>query len=267
MVDPSWAWAHDRLIAAYMLGGDDGLPRDLSRNHRDATGFDDGAAAGTLISTPIGDGRNFPGATAEGIIVPNVAVTDQLSVFALVRTDGDDGNLDFRHVFSRHPGWYMVHNSTSSELRLVVETSSGVSTQVAPIADYADGIVHLVGGTYDGATVQTYFDGLPANSNTQTGNIDLTGNTRIAGYWDSTAFEWYGDIMWVAYWSRAFSAEEVLRLSIDPFGPFRGDDEAGVVYATAVARFIRSNLQSRKNLRFDVDRLVSTGLISAGKST
>lgn len=37
--------------------------------------------------------------------------------------------------------------------------------------------------------------------------------------------------------------------------------------STAVARFIRSNLQSRQSLQLDADRLVSTGLISAGKST
>ena len=37
--------------------------------------------------------------------------------------------------------------------------------------------------------------------------------------------------------------------------------------AAAESRFIRSNLQSRKSLRFDAARLASQGLISAGKST
>ncbi len=37
--------------------------------------------------------------------------------------------------------------------------------------------------------------------------------------------------------------------------------------SAVTTRFIRSRLQSRKGLEFDADRLVSTGLISAGKST
>ena len=51
------------------------------------------------------------------------------------------------------------------------------------------------------------------------------------------------------------------------------DERSLIVFSLALApvvavpRFIRSRLQSRKGLEFDSDRLVSTGLISAGKST
>ena len=93
-IDPEWEWVRQGLIAMHVLGGSDVLPRDLSGNNRHATGFDTSGISGTLIHNAKGDGREWAGrATGQGIIIPNVALTNQLTVLALISTTGADGDL------------------------------------------------------------------------------------------------------------------------------------------------------------------------------
>lgn len=48
----------------------------------------------------------------------------------------------------------------------------------------------------------------------------MSGETRIAGYYDGNLFEWSGEIYWVAYWSRALTSAEIRHLSEDLFAAF-----------------------------------------------
>lgn len=260
-IDPRYLDLWRGLIAYYDVGFSE-LPVDLA-HQRNATGFDTSMISGLKVVSTVGQGRFWTsGDDGEGIIVPDIAITDKLSVMALISTTDTGAELDTRHVFSRHPGWFMSHSQASGGLRFAVNTGTESEAVIVTTANYNDGVVHLVGGTYDGANIQTYFDGDAANTTAKTGNINVTGFTRIAGYHSDTALNWRGQIMMVAYWDRVLTTAEVRVLYQDPFGLIRPS-----LFIEDVARFIRDNLVSRKSLRKNSDRLVSQGLLSNRKST
>ncbi len=254
-IDPIWLSYWDGLQAVYDIGTSP-LPFDLGLFRRHATGFDNGFDAGTLVNSSIGYGRDFNSTTGEGIIIPEVEVyVDQITVMAVVSTTSTNDELGFRHVTDRHPAWFLNHHKSTTRLRFAVTADSEVSTLVAATADYNDGKVHVVVGTYDGATIRGYLDGALSDFQTLTGDINLgSGVTRIGGYGGGGSGEWPGQIFMTAYWNRALSPGEIKRLAADPFGFIRQGilltDDAGGAGSASPAVIARS---------FTVDAVTQTG--------
>ena len=164
---------------------------------------------------------DFPGgSTGSRVEIPNYdGLTDQLTLicFALSRS----GNTQFEHMCSRHPGWFLSRDDTIPSIRFGVRTSSEVNVSFG--TDTKDTWIHYT-GVYDGAEMRTYVDGVFQNSASQSGNINLTGETRIGTYWDnptSGLFTWDGQIALSLLYDIALPEALIMEHAHDPFGLFR----------------------------------------------
>lgn len=107
-------------------------------------------------------------------------------------------------------------------------------------ATYTDGIPagsgtswHLVVGTYDGANVRCYVDGIfGGGPSAQTGAVNATAHSLRLGS-SSASLSWDGYMAFAGLWSRALSHSEAIDLWVDPFAMFR--PRRRVTYSVPVA--------------------------------
>lgn len=93
--------------------------------------------------------------------------------------------------------------------------NSGTSYQTP-----SDELTQVV-GTYDGANMHLYVNGILANSSAKTGNLHQGAQGLYIGINRASGEDWHGDIGTVMVWGRALSQKEVWETYIDPFQPFK----------------------------------------------
>lgn len=102
----------------------------------------------------------------------------------------------------------------------------------------ADGVMHHVVGTWDGTTVQVYVDGKKDGvGSSLSGSLrNNPGGSVTIGYLErSPAGYFNGVIDNVLIYNRALSAEEVARLSREPYAMFQQAINPALLYYEAVA--------------------------------
>lgn len=184
----------------------------------DSSGFGLSGTIGGTGTTRVsghdgGSALSFNPASASSVSISNTVVTNQISVSAWVKLGTT--TVKNKHAVSRHPGWFMSNNIVAGTLRFAVTTASEVTKDFGTLSDLGVSSWHHCVGVYDGAMIYTYLDGVLKDSGTQSGNMSLTGSTRIGNYWNgeaSSVFTWNGLIDDVVIYSRALSVDEVRRL-------------------------------------------------------
>ncbi len=104
-------------------------------------------------------------------------------------------------------------------------------------SDIDDGEFHLVVMRYNGARVSLWLDGIEDSTGVIAAGT-LGEGTPSESDWSISAsttndggqYIW----SWAAVFAEAWSDDEIRKLSVDPFGPFRRFDEAGVVFDSVI---------------------------------
>lgn len=199
---------NEGLIHAVYFNSGGLLPTDLIQGN---TSWHS-AARPTDQESEFGRGLRFAGAANSGVVLPDVTLADELSLFVISSIENVAG-LNFDHMFSNHNGWFLTAQGASAPCRVVINTSgsANVSFGDVPIQDQLYGY----GVSYDGATVRTLLDGEFKNSAALTGNITSATNTRI-GQFGGGGFTWPGAIYLSLAWARGLSDDLLAEVNERP---------------------------------------------------
>lgn len=193
---------------------------------RDLVGGNAAALAGNadwkVLDT--GPGLTNPGAAADGVNFGNIPIGSgeaQLTVAGLVRPDVASTE---DMIASKHSGGpFYLSFLGAGDLRFMTQTAGGrVDTDSPCVPSTTE--FGLYAGTYDGATVRLYANGVQlANTEAQTGALTSTAGNFWIGNYGTGAVGWSfnGDIALAAVWNRALSAGEIAQLYADPWCMFR----------------------------------------------
>jgi hypothetical protein len=108
-------------------------------------------------------------------------------------------------------------------VRFNIYESGATSPKYAQTVILSRGM-HDVVGTFDGATVRIYLDGLLQSTTGSASGIAYTGSPAKApqiGKLDT--YSWFGAIQYAAIWSRALNSNEVRLLATQPYCMFAAD--------------------------------------------
>jgi hypothetical protein len=194
---------------------------DLSINNNTGiiTNVDQSSLSG-WTGSPTGGGVNFDGSNdyIELGNPPALNIKRDITVSAWVKANT---NAQYRKIVVKGnalvPIYFFSQGQSTDRTYFGVQNSSNVVRTVVynvylPIGRW----VHLT-GTYDGALIKLYWNGVLVAINTQTGDLrQSAGNVRISGYDNATEF-FNGAISQVRIYNRALSASEVALLYADPF--------------------------------------------------
>jgi len=188
----------------------------------DATGSNDGNMAAS--DGWITDGLDINSDSDRKVSIGDLddLYTDGITIVAKVKTGASIGT------------WLKIAANDSVFLRMPSATSDGFrfgvynGTATVIEEDSEGGILstdteYTLAGTYDGAELIVYKDGVKAGGTppTQTGDIDdSTGDMYLGGQSD-TSNVWNGEIHYVHIYNRALSAQEIAQIHDDPYQMFR----------------------------------------------
>jgi hypothetical protein len=255
------------------------------------------AAANRKVGT---GGASFNGTTSK-IVLPNTALqTANLSVSAWIRTTNAGAYQEIVEVINQSTnvaGWEFRKNSSNKvELVLGINTNltqgSGYQLAASTTSINTGQFFHVV-GTYDGANIKVYVNGVLETTTAWASGVVYVADQRarigVNNYAGSTeVYFWNGSIDEVGIWSRAITAQEVMDLynksigstyywgngysaplrtaakaywkldgnSLDSVGTFNGVD-SGVTYQAA-------KINSGASFGGGTNRIVITGGISLG---
>ena len=133
----------------------------------------------------------------------------------------DDESAGARAMSIFHSGGddIRVWFPNNSDAHFAVDDGTAYQSNFAASADWEDGVWHFYVGTFDGNEVKAYFDGKLVNT---TGSASFNfatadGAFRIGRTATASGDSLTGDITLPRVWSRAITADEALRLYVDPF--------------------------------------------------
>lgn len=200
------------IIKRHFLYNPKGVYGFNEKNAQDTSGRgNDGTVTGATSVTGVrGNGFSFDG-VGDQITIPNVEVTNNVSVSFWAKLGTSTPAV--RHAAGRHPGWFVSSNTGSSTVRIAINTGTEQNATFDTWASLGTSSWHHYAGVYDGSTVKAYLDGVLRDTVAQTGNINVTGNTRIGAYWNGgDTFRWIGMIDEVYIFDRALTEDEITRL-------------------------------------------------------
>jgi len=222
LVDPRWRWAWRGLIAAFPFWEPAGSVYSFGRGQ--LSGYLDRAG----VSHAIGRyGHVIRGDGTRGHVHVNytdwadLSGHDEVSVIVAITPRDVAGGTQtlFRHADATDQ--FILRVNTTETYRLYIETSAGSTEIKAPDYSAVNDVRQLVAGVYNGSTMKIYVDGIDLVSTALTGNlVSDTSDFFIAGRDADRFFE--GDVHAAYLYNRALSVTELLQLTEDPFGPFRG---------------------------------------------
>jgi hypothetical protein len=208
-------------------------------NDSSATGLD-GSIEGGPAWVP---GRRGPSALEFGsesmrVVVGNSAALEPsaVTVEAWVKRSGSPGQ--WRYIVAKGAtaciaGSYGLYSGSGGGLAFYVSTQTGFSFTLSPDAGTGvwDGQWHHAAGTYDGATVRLYVDGVEVGDGTPSTapiayGLWTSNDLLIGSYAGCAGLDFPGTVDEPKIWSRALSAAEI-KLSAqgyDFFGFFRPVD-------------------------------------------
>jgi hypothetical protein len=128
-------------------------------------------------------------------------------------TQGSDGMLWQSGTDVTNQAWNLLTNFGP----LILD---GWSAQVQTAGNVNDGKPHLAVGTYDGATMRLYLDGILQGSLAVTLNTTNTGTMYIGSMLLAGRY-YQGSFDALAYWSRCLSPSEIAGLGPDPCAVLR----------------------------------------------
>lgn len=198
----------------------------------DSSGFgNNGNVEGNATWVPghSGTALSFDGSGGGGVQVPDsssLEPSSAVTVTAWVRSSGSPGT--YRYILAKGAtgctaASYGLYTGPSGGLRFYVSTKHGTIYRTSP--DSGDAIWnaewHLITGTYDGATVRLYVDGVQVGAGTQWSQpleytLSDSNDLFIGDYPGCTAHGFRGAIDEVTVWNRALSAAEIAAAASGP---------------------------------------------------
>ena len=243
-IAPSGSWA-DGLIRAYLFSAADSVAADSVRDWSSSNIW--GIIVNTGSWTSDVDAAHKPAWRLSGSndymgagSVAASGITDSISVFGVFNDVGSGASnepISFSNRFaSPEQTMHMRDDDSSSpfDWQFGVYTSSMVEATADSIPN--DGTTPYnsffsILGTYDGANVRVYRDGVLQGTSAQTGNVLIGSWTMEVGRSTNGGglFSfWHDGIVAAVYvWRRVLSASEIAALRADPYVMFR-DSEPGV---------------------------------------
>lgn len=197
---------------AWGLVGEWDFDEDSGSTAYDSSGFGNHGeiVSATRVSGRYGNALSFDGAEDYVSVPDNVVIEpSEITVEAWVKSSTSPGA--YKHIISKdltsHTGWssYGLYTGSSGGLRFYIGHSNPTYT-LSPDAGTGvwDGEWHHVAGTYDGAQVSLYVDGVFIGSSSSTESIDFegTGSLFFGTYTPSRLF-FQGEIDEVKIWNQA----------------------------------------------------------------
>ena len=242
-VDPAWRAICRGLIFAvpYWEGG--GAPRDyISRAYGVPRNTIDPAP--TWESARLGRERNYEhnsavisrGTADDWGAILGQTLTDPFTVLSLFRLEGGHTNINTLVSLGDADGdtghgWYLSVNSFNTDSRAIrfdlegTTLLSAVSATGAVVTDK----YHVAVGRRAAGAIDVWLDGTLRGSASGSRTLTTTGKLFLGGMQKGTdageptsvAFGLDGAELAVLIWNRVLSDAEVVRVSADPFGPFR----------------------------------------------
>jgi hypothetical protein len=116
----------------------------------------------------------------------------------------------------------MLYIATGSNLPQFYVYTPSVAATVAPTVPPLGEWCHMV-GTYDGATISLYINGVLVGTTSDTGSIATNANDFEIGryYFSPSTYNYDGVISSVRLWRRALPIGEVASLYYDPWDLYR----------------------------------------------
>jgi hypothetical protein len=166
----------------------------------------------TRINGARGTALSFNPSSNGKVTLSDIAVTNQVTVAAWMKIGTTTASA--RHAISRHPAWYLSNHIGNGTVRFAIKSAVELSFNFDTLTNIGVSEWHHYAGVYDGSMVYTYLDGVMKSSGTQSGNMDLSGSTRIGGYWNSATsqYTWNGSIDEVRIYDRALGSDTIRRL-------------------------------------------------------
>jgi len=172
-------------------------------------GINDGA---TFVSGKINEGLSFDG--NDNMVVSGVSSLNpsKVTLEAWVKNSGTPGT--YKYITGKYylgdRGSYALYTSGSGGLRFYISHTAGFVASPDAGTGIWDGNWHHIAGTYDGAKVRLYVDGVEVGSGTvTTKSIAYNANDLYIGSYGS-GFYWKGIIDEVKIYNRALDAIEIL---------------------------------------------------------
>ncbi len=175
---------------------------DSSGKGRSGSGANGGSGL-NFVTGVSGSAIDFDG-SGDSISFSDISLSDQLSVCAWAKSD--TANPAWDHIVSEHPGYFISGNNNGS-IRFAITTTAEISVNIAAFDQVTSW--HHYCGTYDGATIRTYFDGQFKNETPANGNINTSGQSRIGAYYVNGDNDWDGQIDDVRIYNFALPANQI----------------------------------------------------------
>ena len=173
--------------------------------------------------------------------------SSQVTVMAVIKRTGTNGTSNLPIFANNSPNtypytpWGLTEKSGSGQMLFGIGTGSGTGTIVEilePSAGMTDGLTHVYIGTYDGATMRLYRDGVQVVTGTTSGALYYFNaadrGTSIGNYFNFAGTRtFFGEVYTGGLWGRALSVDEVKSLSANPYQIFQAPQRPLIVAAGA----------------------------------
>ncbi len=187
-------------------------------NALDSAGAHHGAVTSKSIS--FYQGKSGQGILTEGgsVRIPSTTAFESpgVTLQAWVQSVSPGG---YKYIIAKsRPSWasYALYTAEGGGIAFFASTAGTLSVSPQALSDLVwDGAWHQVTGTYDGASVRIYLDGIEVGTGTAASGAidyssDLNGGALIIGNDPSLSYGYSGGIDEVKVFDRALTAEEIL---------------------------------------------------------
>jgi Concanavalin A-like lectin/glucanases superfamily/FG-GAP-like repeat/Putative Ig domain/Abnormal spindle-like microcephaly-assoc'd, ASPM-SPD-2-Hydin/Protein of unknown function (DUF1573) len=195
-------------------------------NFNDIRGVNSGTSAGAVSFVPgeVGQAFHFDGTANSYFTVPNSATfapaSNQVTIAAWVRPNYTASNV-VDTVFSKRDGCgfnrsYILDVTKAGLVSfgyplgsIVWSASVAGDDAISTIPVPNDGLYHFIVGTYDGANMNVYLDGVLVGQKPHTGSIPITSDLPYVGKKSSCGDLAYADIDELQFYNRGLTLAEV----------------------------------------------------------
>jgi hypothetical protein len=189
---------------------------------KDLAGINHGAIS---ASVPWVSGKNGSALLFDGVDTHNIqiadtgtlAFTDKVTVAALVRPLATANGIFEKTMAGAINKSYLLYVE-SSLVKFRIVSASVQSTVISATA--TSDAWFSVAGTYDGANLSIYVNGILEATSAVTGAIDAGAGVCIIGELGSAVYPFNGRVESVGVWHTALSAADISRLSVEPYAMF-----------------------------------------------
>ena len=216
-------WASKGLVGLWLMNeGSGNTVQDLSGNGNVGT-----LTSGTWLGGKFGSCLDFAANTGYVNIPDFVEATTGITVITWVQSDvtnyAGTSYLISKYHTGGFGGWRLYLDGFE-QLNFQVFTSGGNSTATSGTI-LSDNNWHMVVGTYDGANIRIYWDGVEVGSAAETGTItNRVEPIMIHGALTATSSSFDGRYDATSIYNRALSPSEIQQLYPEPFCMFDRDE-------------------------------------------